>query len=448
MQSKQTPDLVNGPLLSNMITFAIPLMLATALQMCFNAADTIVVGKFAGQQALAGVGATGSLVFLLTSLFNGLSIGTNVVTARSIGSRDDELLSKAVHTAFCIAIAGGLFLTTLGLCASRPLLELMNTPESIIELSALYMRIYFLGSLAMLTYNFGATILRSKGDTRRPLVFLAISGVVNVILNLIFVIIFQMSTAGVAAATVISQILAAGMVVYVLAHETDATKLIPARLRPDLSLVKEILRIGIPAGISGMMFSISNVVVQSSLNSFNSSVIVAGNAAAANIENFVYIGMGAFSQASITFVSQNMGAERYDNLLRIVKTTLVLSMSSAFLLSSLARFNGPVLLNLYTDEAAVIEAGMIRLKYVAFWLMLNASLDVFVNAVRGMGNSTMPTVIMMIGICGVRLLWLWTVFPRIHTLEMIYICFPISWTVTTILEGMLWYHDYKKLTAA
>ncbi|MBQ1531352.1 MAG: MATE family efflux transporter [Solobacterium sp.] len=445
MQSKQTPDLVNGPLLYNMIMFAIPLMLATALQMCFNAADTIVVGKFAGQQALAGVGATGSLIFLLTSLFNGLSIGTNVMAARYIGAQDHEMLSKTVHTAYCMAAAGGLFLTTLGSFASRPLLELMNTPASIIDLSERYMRIYFLGSLPMLTYNFGAVILRSKGDTRRPLVFLAISGVVNVILNLIFVIAFHMSTAGVATATVISQVLAAFMVTYVLMHEDDATRLMLSQLKPEMELVKEILRIGIPAGISGMMFSISNVVVQSSLNSFNSSVIVAGNSAAANIENFVYIGMGAFSQASITFVSQSMGAERYDNLLRIVKMTLLLSMSSAFLLSSLARFNGNVLLGLYTDDPAVIEAGIVRLKYVAFWLMLNASLDVFVNAVRGMGNSTMPTVIMMIGICGVRLLWLWTVFPMHRTLEMIYICFPISWTVTTILEGLLWYHDYKNL---
>lgn len=438
-------DMVNGPLLKNIFIFAIPLMITNFLQILFNAADTVVVGKFAGQEALAAVGATGSLVFLMTALFNGLGTGANVIIAKLLGSKNDEKISKAVHTSIFIAIAGGVFLAFMGIFLARTCLVAMSTPSSIIDLSELYMRIYFLGSLFLLVYNFGSAVLRSKGDTQRPLYFLMISGVLNVILNLFFVIVLKMSVAGVALATVISEAVSAILVWITLANEEDATRLEVKKLRLDATLAWEIMKIGIPAGIQGMVFSISNVVIQSSINSFDSSVIVAGNSAAGNLEGFVYIGMTAFTQATITFTSQNIGASHFDAIKRIFKLTFVLNLASALIMGFVVWFFGPTLLGLYTNDAAVVDVGMIRLTYVALLLFLNGILDIFVCSMRGMGYSTAPTILMILGICGVRLIWIWTIFPIYPTLEVIYLCFPISWIVTSIVQAILWVVLHRKL---
>lgn len=438
-------DMVNGPLLPSIWAFSVPLMLTNLLQMLFNAADTVVVGRFAGQQALAAVGATGSLCFLLVALFNGLSVGSNVLIARYLGAGDHDKIEKSVHTSMTMAMVSGLFLTVVGYFASRPMLQLMATPSDIIGLSELYMRIYFVGTFFMLIYNFGASILRSKGDTKRPLYFLCISGVTNAVLNLLFVVVFHMSVAGVAIATVISQAVSAALVCITLVKEMDATHLDFKKLGIDLPMAWNIIKIGVPAGVQGMVFSLSNVVVQSSINSFGSSIIVAGNSAAANVENFVYIGMGAFTQACITFTSQNIGANNLKRIGDIFKQTMLLTIVSAASIGFIAWYFGDFFLGFYTGDAAVIEAGMVRLFWVALPLVLNGVLDVFVCSMRGMGYSTMPTILMILGICGVRLTWLWTVFPAHRTLEVIYMCFPLSWTVTSIILGILWIRCHHKL---
>lgn len=444
-------DMVNGPLLKNIWAFAIPLMLTNLLQMLFNAADTVVVGRFAGQQALAAVGATGSLCFLLISLFNGLSVGSNVLIARYIGANSYDDVEKSVHTTMAMAIVCGVFLAIMGFFVSRPMLRMMATPSDIIGLSELYMRIYFVGTFFSLIYNFGASILRAKGDTRRPLYFLCISGVVNALLNLLFVIVFKLSVAGVALATVISQALAAALVCITLMKELDATRLDFKKLRINLSMAWNIIKIGVPAGIQGMVFALSNVVIQSSINSFGSSTIVAGNSASANLENFVYIGMGAFTQACITFTSQNVGANNIKRVKEIFRSTMVLTIVSAFLMGFLVWYFGEFFLSFYTSEPDVVQVGMIRLFWVALFLVLNGVLDVFVCSMRGMGYSTMPTILMIIGICGVRLTWLWTVFPHHRSLEVIYMCFPISWTIASVILGLLWikcHHHFVKTASA
>lgn len=441
----QSVDMLNGSLLKNIWAFAVPLMLTNLLQMLFNAADTVVVGRFAGQQALAAVGATGSVCFLLLSLFNGLSIGCNVLIARYLGADNQQAVRKSVHTSITMAIVSGLLLSVLGFFVSRPLLRLMETPSDIIGLSELYMRIYFVGTFFSLIYNFGASILRAKGDTQRPLYFLFISGLTNVLLNLFFVIVLQMSVAGVAIATVISQALAAVLVCITLMKECDSTHLELKELGIDRHVAWDIIKIGVPAGIQGMVFSLSNVVVQSSINSFNSSVIVAGNSAGNNVESFVYIGMQAFTQACITFTSQNVGANNLHRVKEIFSKSMVLAFVSAISIGLIAWYFGEFFLGFYTTDPAVIEAGMVRLAWVTRFLVLNGVLDVFVCSMRGMGYSTMPTILMIVGICGVRLTWLWTVFPRHRSLEVIYMCFPISWTITSIILGILWIKCYRHL---
>lgn len=438
-------DMTDGPLLKNIIRFAVPVMFSSLFQILFNAADTVIVGKFAGEQALAAVGATGSLIFMLTSLFNGTAMGTNVLVSHNIGANNTVRVERSVHTSVCVAMIGGVILTAIGMIFAPRLLRLMNTPEAFIDLSVLYMRIYFAGTISMLVYNFGSAILRSKGDTRRPLIYLFTAGVINVLLNLLMVIVLKMSVAGVAIATVVSQTLSAVLVIRALVKDDDVTHLDLKKLRIDKASLKELLRIGVPAGIQGVVFAISNVVVQSSINSFNSTSIVAGNAAGANIESFVYIGCASFSNACVTFMSQNMGAKRYDRLLKVFGLTMALTIVTAGGLSLLVFANGRSLLGLYTDSAQAVDAGMTRTTYVALWLFLNGVLDIFVSSLRGMGYSMMPTVIMMAGICGFRLGWLWTVFRARRTLETIYLCFPLSWIITSVIEGVLFVIAFRKV---
>ena len=441
----QAIDMVNGPLLKNIWLFSVPLMLTNLVQMMFNAADAVVVGRFAGQQALAAVGATSSLCFLLIALFNGLSVGSNVVIARYLGAHDLGKVERSVHTSMAMAFGSGVFLIGLGYFASRPLLQMMSTPSDIIGLSELYMRIYFVGTLFTLTYNFGAAILRSMGDTKRPLYFLFASGVIKVILSLLFVIVFEWGVAGVAMSTAIGQAIAAVMICIALVKEKGPVHFDFKKLCIDAPMAWDIIKIGVPAGIQGMVFALSNVVIQSSINSFNSSVIVAGNSAANNVENFVYIGMSAFTQACITFTSQNIGANKLKRVGEIFKQSMVLTSLSAAAIGFLAWFFGETFLGFYTSDAAVVEAGMVRLLWVTMPLWLNGVLDVFVCSMRGMGHSTGPTVLMILGICGVRLTWIWTMFAAYNTLEVIYMCFPISWIVTSIILGVYWYKCYRKL---
>ena len=444
---RKSMDMANGPLLKNILIFSIPLIFSNILQMFFNSADTIIVGKFAGDKALAAVGSTGSIVFLITSLFNGLATGTNVVVARYIGTGNKDKIKDSVHTSIALATAGGIVLTFIGLFFSKVFLRMMSTPEDFIDLSATYMRIYFMGVIFLLLYNFGSAILRSKGDTQRPLYFLLISGVLNIVLNFITVYFFHLSVIGAASATVFSEALSAFLVLNVLFHEEDATRLDMKHLYFDKESILDIMRIGIPAGLSGAVFALSNVVIQSSINSFNSTDVVAGNAAGNNVENYVYIGYMAFTQATITFTSQCMGAGRFDRIKQIMVTTMAMVVVGAIIMGTAVYLAGPFVLRFYTDKPEVVAVGMVRIRLVASLLVLNGILDVFVNSLRGMGVSTLPTVLMVVGICGVRLLWIYTMFPIHHTLESIYLCFPISWAVTSIIEFILWIIVYRRTMA-
>lgn len=444
---RKSMDMANGPLLKNILIFSIPLIFSNILQMFFNSADTIIVGKFAGDKALAAVGSTGSIVFLITSLFNGLATGTNVVVARYIGTGNKDKIKDSVHTSIALATAGGIVLTFIGLFFSKVFLRMMSTPEDFIDLSATYMRIYFMGVIFLLLYNFGSAILRSKGDTQRPLYFLLISGVLNIVLNFITVYFFHLSVIGAASATVVSEALSAFLVLNVLFHEEDATRLDMKHLYFDKESILNIMRIGIPAGLSGAVFALSNVVIQSSINSFNSTDVVAGNAAGNNVENYVYIGYMAFTQATITFTSQCMGAGRLDRIKQIMVTTMAMVVVGAIIMGTAVYLAGPFVLKFYTDKPEVVAVGMVRIRLVASLLVLNGILDVFVNSLRGMGVSTLPTILMVVGICGVRLLWIYTMFPIHHTLESIYLCFPISWAVTSIVEFILWIIVYRRTMA-
>ena len=438
-------DIVNGPLLSSMLKFAFPLMLTNFLSNLFSAVDTIVVGQHAGSEALAAVGATGSLIFMVSSLFNGLSMGASVVVGQMIGRGNESRAKETVETAFIMAASSGLFLSMVGLFLSKSLLRMVSTPANILDQSALYMRIYLGGAIFMLIYNFGAAILRAKGDTLRPLYYIIASGLTNVVLNLIFVTRLHLGTAGVAFATLISQAVSAILVTYSLITTKDITQLDLKHMRFNGRTALEILRIGVPSGIQSMMFSISNVVMQSSINSFSSSNIIAGNTAGSNLENFCYIAMMAFTQACISFTSQNYGARKYEKLKKVMYVSLILVIIGALTVAGIIWVFHKPLLSLYTNDPEVVRIGTLRVLYVILPLFLNGILDVFAGSLRGMGKSSLPMIIMVVGICGVRLAWLWGFFPTHRALEVIYLSYPLSWFITSVLEFILWNYVYHKI---
>ncbi len=437
-------DMTQGNLLKNIFLFSVPLMLMNCLQMIFNAADTIVVGKYSGETALAAVGATSSVIFLLLSLFNGLAVGTNIVVSKYIGAQDDKNTSMATHTSICISIIVGIVLMIIGVLLAKPLLILMDTPDNLLYFSCLYMRIYFGGIIFTLVYDFATAILRSAGDTKRPLYYLAIAGALNVVLNLLFVIVFHMGVAGVALATVISQAISAGLTLYTLVHEDNATRLYFKQIKMDKEISLEILKIGVPASVQSLVFSFSNVVIQSSLNSFQDSYLIAGNSAALNLENFVYIGIDSFNKATATFTAANVGSNNIKQIKKILWMTMLLDVFSGLLISGIIYLNGHFFLSMYTNSSDVISLGMYRLTFVTLLLPIQGIGDSFIASSRGMGYSTVPTLVMLIGICGVRLIWLWTIFASIHSLQTLYLCFPISWLTTGIVEGLIWIKCYKQ----
>lgn len=431
--SKYEIDMCTGSILRKMLMFAVPLMFSSILQLLFNAADIVVVGRYAGDNSLGAVGSTTSLINLLTNLFVGLSVGANVLVAHYYGAKEKEDLRKAVHTVITISILSGILLTIIGLVGARQFLIWMDTPTKVLPLATTYLRIYFVGMTATMVYNFGAAILRAVGDTKRPLYYLIFAGVVNVGLNLLFVIKFDMDVAGVALATVISQCISAGLVLRCLIKETGGIHLDLRCLGIDKSNFMKILQVGLPAGFQGMLFSLSNVVIQSSVNGFGET-IVAGNSAAGNIEGFVYMAMNAFHQAAISFTSQNIGAGRYDRVNKILYTAqlyvVIVGLSMGL---AVVKFGEP-LLGLYTNNPVVVDAGMIRLKYIVTLYFLCGMMDVMVGSLRGLGYAIMPMIVSLIGACGLRLLWIATIFklPEFHTIEMIYITYPITWTLTLL----------------
>ena len=443
-------DMVNGPLIKNIFIFAMPLMVTYLLQIAFNAADQMVVGKFCGEKALAAVGVCLPLVNLLVSLFNGLSTGANIIIAVQLGKNEKEGIRDAVHTSFFVALAGGAILTLLGFFLSGPLLRFMGTPEDIIDKSISYMIIYFLGSIPLTVYTFGAAILRAKGDTLRPAIYLSVAGVLNVILNILFVVGFKMDVEGVALATIISEALSAVLITILLIKENDEMKLFLNKIKPNPQHLASILKIGIPAGCQGMLWAVSNIAIQSSINIFG-SVAVAGNSAAQNIENFCYVGMQSFSQGITTFTSQCAGAGEPKKIRKLLYVFSALTSAITFALGYMFYKFGPFFLGFFTDSPEVIEAGMIRMFYVVFFLWINALLDIPALSMRGMGYSTTPVIAMLLGIVGVRLIYIATVFQTYKTLNILYLCFPISWVIATIVLFLMWeikFKDFNKKLAA
>ena len=429
--------MTTGSLLPKVLAFSGPLVLTGVLQLLYNAADVVVVGRFSGATALAAVGSTGSLINLLVNVFMGLSVGASVVIARAYGAGDYDRIQNGVHTAITVAAISGLLVGAVGVLFGRPLLELMGSPEDVIDEATLYIQIYFMGMPFNMLYNFGAAILRAVGDTRRPLYYLSIAGVINVVLNLVLVILFHMGVAGVAIATVISQAVSMALVLICLVRSEGAIHLNWRKLHINTMQLKQIARVGLPAGFQGSLFSISNVMIQSAVNSFG-SMVVAGNSAAANLEGFVYTAMNAIYQADLTFASQNMGAGKYRRVRRGMWVCLGTVTVIGLALGMIFLAAGPTLLGLYNEDPLVIEFGMKRMSIILPTYFLCGLMDTMVGQLRGIGYSIMPMIVSLTGACLLRIVWIMTIFAVYHTQTALYISYPISW-LATFLVHMLCY---------
>lgn len=442
---KNEIDMCNGPLFGKVLIFSLPLMLSGILQLLYNAADVAVVGRFAGSQSLAAVGSTGSLINLMTNLFIGLSVGASVVVARNLGAHNFRKAHDAVHTAIAISLVAGTVTLAIGASLSKVFLSLMDTPDDVIDLATLYMRIYFVGMPGLMVYNFGASILRAMGDTVRPLWFLTISGLVNVLLNLMFVCVFHMDVAGVALATIISQYISAILVVICLLKLDNCCHLSIKEIAFHKTEVAEMLKVGLPAGVQSSLFSVSNVLIQSSINSFGSTVM-AGNAAASNIEGFTYIAMNSVYQASLTFTSQNVGAKKPERISRVAVVCLFIVTAVGVVLGSLSCFFGEALLKIYSTDAAIIPYGMVRLRYICLPYFLCGVMEVFVGLLRGMNCSTIPMIVSIFGSCVFRVLWIYTAFRAYPTQETLYIAYIISWALCSAIHFICYLIIKKRLT--
>lgn len=441
-------NMLQGPLLGSIISYTIPIILTSILQLLFNAADLVVVGRFCGSISVAAVGATGSITALIVNLFVGLSVGAGVTVAHGVGSREDEVVHRTVHTAIPMALVSGAVLTVLGILLSETLLTMMGTPANVLRLSSVYMKIYFAGITFTMVYNFAASILRAVGDTKSPLVFLTIAGVINVLLNLVFVTVLHMNVAGVALATTISQAFSAVAMVIVLMKRTDAAKLCLKKMRFYKVQMTKMIRIGLPAGIQSSLFSISNVMIQSSVNSFG-DILMSGNAAAQNIEGFLYVSLNAFHQTAVNFIGQNVGAKQYSRVKKIVWTCLALAMAVGLGMGLLLYGFGESLLSIYiTDSAEAIAWGLVRMKVICRFYFLCGLMDVSTGALRGLGASVSPMIISVLGVCGIRIGWIATIFqiPRFHTPESLYSSYIFSWSLTFLIQMFAFMKIYKKHT--
>ena len=429
MRKSYEIDMCHGPLLSRILLFAVPLICSGVLQLLFNATDIIVVGRFVSSNAMAAVGSTSSLINLLVNFFIGISVGANVLVARFRGANDFDDAQQTVQTALITAVFGGFVLIIAGLLLARPMLVWMATPAEVLDQAVLYMRVYFIGMPATMLYNFGAAVLRAVGDTRRPLYFLTLAGVINVAGDLFFVIVLGMGVAGVAVATVLSQIVSATLIVLCLMRVDGMCNVNLRRLRFYPDKFRRMMQVGLPAGLQSVIFNISNVLIQSSVNSFGATV-VAGNTAASNIEGFVYTSMNALYQTSLSFTSQNLGAKQYHRIDQILVRCLALVLLIGLVLGNGAHLFGRTLLGIYSGEADVIEYGMMRLGVVSVTYCLCGMMDVVAGSVRGLGYSILPMLVSLAGACVFRVIWIFTVFQWQHTLFSLYVSYPISWALT------------------
>lgn len=441
---RKSVDMLEGNLYLNIVLFALPVMASGIIQLLFNAIDMIVVGKFSGSASMAAVSSTSSLINLVTNLFIGLSVGSSVAIAKRIGRNDYDAVQKAVHSAMSIALYAGLFITIIGIVFSKQFLIWMKSPDDVIDLSTLYLRIYFSGMLGTFVYNFASGILRAKGDTKRPLLALTIAGALNVILNLFFVIVLKMDVAGVGLASCISSYVSAIIVVLVLMSDPGMVRLDIKHLSIDKESMIDIVKVGVPAGIQSTVFSLSNVVIQSSINSFG-SIVMAGNGAASSVANFVYNAMNAFYQTCLTFTSQNVGAKKYDRVKKIILICMLYVSIVGLVLGNGVYIFGKFLLGIYSDDINVINAGMVKLLYMCVPYFLCGIMDVFVGSLRGMGSSIVPMIVSLLGACAFRLVWIATYFKAHRSIDVLYLSYPISWIITAFIHFITFIIVYKKL---
>ena len=446
MLKARSKDMLTGPLFTGIVGYTVPIILTSLLQLMFNAADLMVVGRFCGSVSVAAVGATGAVTNLIVNLFIGLSVGAGVAVAHGLGSRDWHEVHRTVHTALPVALVSGAVLTVVGILCAGTFLSWMGTPEKVLPLSTLYMQVYFGGIIFSMVYNFSASILRAAGDTRSPLIYLTFAGVLNVALNVVFVTVFHMNVAGVALATVLSQALSAVLVVRALMRREDACRLELRKMQFYSRQLRKMVRIGLPAGVQGSLFSISNVMVQSSVNSFG-DVFMSGNAAAGNIEGFLYVMLNAFHQTAVNFVGQNAGARRYDRVKKTLWICMGCVMVAGLVAGNLVYGFGRQLLEIYiTDSAQAVQDGMTRLAFMCVPYFLFGLMDVSTGALRGLGSSVPPMIICVMGVCGLRLTWIYTVFqlPQYHTPECLFFSYPLSWLITFSVQMIAYVFVFRK----
>lgn len=443
-QSSVRMDMLHGSLLNKILLFALPLAASSILQQLFNSVDIAVVGKFASSQALAAVGSNSSVISLMINLFVGISVGASVVIANYIGQRNERGIKNAIHTVSVITLASGGLLLVVGLLIARPILEMMDTPDDVIELAVLYLRIYFLGMPFFMIYNFGAAILRSMGDTKRPLYCLVVAGVINTALNLFLVIVLKMSVAGVAIGTVIANMVSAGMIVYILRHEKGPFRLEYKEIGVSRIELRKMLQIGIPAGIQGMVFSIANVFIQAAINLYGSDAI-AGSAAALNYEYYCYFVVSAFSQAAVTFISQNYGARQIERCKKIFRQTMLLSVIACGCLNLFFVWQRRFAISIFTSSPDVYQFAAIRMEIVLLTQALACSYEIAGAALRGLGYSMLPAILTVFGTCVLRLFWVYVICPMIPGFDNLMLIYPISWIITGAAVLIAYYIIQRKL---
>lgn len=437
-------DMCNGPLTRKIITYCIPLALSGILQLLYNAADIIVVGRFTGPTALAAVGSTGSLINLIVNLLIGLSVGASVCVANFYGAGREKDVRETVHTAMLISVIGGVIVAVVGMVFAKTFLGWMGSPDDVIDQATLYLRIYFAGMPLTMAYNFASAIFRALGDTKRPLYYLAVSGLVNVILNLIFVIVFKMDVAGVAIATVVAQAVSTTLIILCMIRSHSVIHLQRDMLRIHGDKLKEIVRVGLPAGLQGTIFSISNVLIQSSINSFG-SIAIAGNSASSNLEGFMYTSMNSVYQAALSFAGQNMGARKYSRLKKVLCNCLAIVTGIGIGMGAIMYLFRYQLLGIYSSDMDVINFGIERLELFCLTYFTCGAMDVMVGQMRGMGYSIVPMIVSLVGVCGIRIVWIFTVFKASNSLLTLYMSYPVSWVVTLAVHFSTFLYVYHKV---
>lgn len=430
MKNTKGMDLTNGPIFKNLIVFSLPVIASSLLQQFYNTADQMVVGRFAGDTALAAVGSTGYITNLLLNLFTGLSVGATVTCAKYYGAKDKERIGRTVHTAISLALISGVFLAFVGILLARPLLNMMDTPSDVIDHSVIYMSIIFVGTPFSLVYNYGASLLRAAGDTKRPLYILSVSGILNVGMNLLFVIVFRMAEAGVALATILSQLVSASSIIVILTKRNDDLRLVIKNLHIYKDELLNIIRIGIPSGLNAILYNIANLTLQSSVNGFGKEYMAA-SAAASSITHYISLFQNAFTTATISFVGQNLGAKKYKRIHRVVMISLITSVAISTLIAVLIASYPRLFLALFTTKSSVIDKGVIKTVIMSLGYILNAPAGIFAAALRGLEKSKTPMTVNILSICVSRVAWIWFVFPLHPTFEMLFYCFPISWFLSS-----------------